>query len=77
VKLSINGNHEDISEAYTIEELLTYKNVEQPLMVTVELNGVILDRSDFDTMRLKENDVVEFLYFMGGGSALRGTHVHE
>lgn len=77
MKLSINGNQEDISEAYTIEELLMYKNVEQPLMVTVELNGVILERSDFGTVQIKENDAVEFLYFMGGGSVPRGTDVHE
>ena len=38
-----------------------------PEMVSVELNGDILDRDAFDTTNLKEDDEVEFLYFMGGG----------
>jgi sulfur carrier protein len=77
MKLSINGNREEVVGELTIEELLAYKNVEQPLMVTVELNGVILKRTDFGTVQIKENDLVEFLYFMGGGSALIGTDIHE
>ena len=40
-----------------------------PEMVSVEINGQILRRPEFDTTALKEGDKVEFLYFMGGGSA--------
>ena len=36
-------------------------------MVSVELNGDILDREAFDSTNLKDDDQVEFLYFMGGG----------
>jgi sulfur carrier protein len=43
-----------------------------PDMVSVELNGEILERSLFESTLLKEGDRVEFLYFMGGGSASRG-----
>jgi sulfur carrier protein len=68
MKISINGNPEEISQALSINELLAYKKVEQPLMVTVELNGVILQRDNFDTIRIREDDAVEFLYFMGGGA---------
>ena len=68
MKISINGNPEDIPDALTTKELLAFKKVEQPLMVTVELNGVILQRDEFETVRTRENDAVEFLYFMGGGS---------
>ena len=38
-----------------------------PEMVSVELNGDILDRGIFETTILKEDDKVEFLYFMGEG----------
>ena len=68
MKISINGNPEEIPHALTIKELLAFKKVEQPLMVTVELNGVILQRDEFESVRTRENDAVEFLYFMGGGS---------
>jgi len=38
-----------------------------PDMVSVELNGQILKRSDFENTVLKDGDKAEFLYFMGGG----------
>ena len=40
-----------------------------PEMVSVELNGDILDRDAFATTQLSNDDEVEFLYFMGGGIA--------
>ncbi|MHB8111504.1 MAG: sulfur carrier protein ThiS [Syntrophorhabdaceae bacterium] len=68
MKVNINGTSEEVSEDLTIEGLLAYKNVEQPLMVTVELNGDILKRDLFSKTKIRENDSIEFLYFMGGGS---------
>lgn len=69
MKLRINGNVEEVLGVLTITELLTEKKVADPDMVTVELNGTILQRRDFVSIRIKEGDAVEFLYFMGGGSA--------
>lgn len=68
MKLTINGEQEEINQTYTIRELLAARKVQSPDMVSVELNGTILKRDDFDTIRIKENDAIEFLYFMGGGS---------
>ena len=68
MKLQINGEKEQVdSNSITITELLKLKDVKMPEMVSVELNGDILDRDAFDTTNLKEDDEVEFLYFMGGG----------
>ena len=55
------------TESLTISDLLAYKEVKMPEMVSVELNGDILDRDAFDSTSLKDDDQVEFLYFMGGG----------
>lgn len=69
MKLTINGNLEEIpGELTTVQDLLSVKKVESPDMVSVELNGTILSRSDFTTVTVKENDTLEFLYFIGGGS---------
>jgi sulfur carrier protein len=69
MNLKINGEQESIDkEALTVSELLTLKEVKMPDMVSVEYNGDILDRDQFDTTQLKDNDEVEFLYFMGGGA---------
>lgn len=66
--LKINGKEKEIEDNLTVSEILVKENVEMPDMVTVQLNGEYLDRDKFDEIVLKENDVIDFLYFMGGGS---------
>jgi sulfur carrier protein len=70
MNLVVNGKNADITETLTISELLTKEDVKLPQMVSVELNGQILKRSEFETTRLKDDDKVEFLYYMGGGTCL-------
>jgi len=67
MKLIVNGKEIDCSESLTVNELLVEQKVKMPEMVSVELNGQILRRSEFESTALKEGDKVEFLYFMGGG----------
>lgn len=69
MNVRINGNQEEIAEDLTIQGLLAYRNVESPNMVSVELNGTILKRPEFEEKKVAEGDVIEFLYFMGGGSS--------
>lgn len=52
----------------TIKELLIEKAVELPEMVSVQLNGNFVKKENFSTTHVKENDEVEFLYFMAGGA---------
>ena len=67
--ITINGKETTIPENNdrTIDSLLEELNVSQRLYVTVELNGEILDRAVYETTPVRDNDVIEFLYFMGGG----------
>ncbi len=68
MELTINGKIENIDkDKLTIAELLKLKDVQMPDMVSVELNGEIIDRKDYETTELKNSDTIEFLYFMGGG----------
>jgi sulfur carrier protein len=69
MQIEINGEATEISGEITVTALLAEHDVEQPDMVSVELNGEILNRSDFDNTTVKAADKVEFLYFMGGGRA--------
>ncbi|MCM2359542.1 MAG: sulfur carrier protein ThiS [Geobacteraceae bacterium] len=57
----------DNQETLDITTLLTVLKVETPEYVTVELNGEILDRENFDATSVKNGDSIEFLYFRGGG----------
>ena len=70
MNLVVNGKNTDISDSMTVTELLAKEDVKMPQMVSVELNGRILKRSEFETTSLKDNDKVEFLYYMGGGKCL-------
>ena len=36
-------------------------------MVSVQINGEFVDRGDFNSTLVNDNDEVDFLYFMGGG----------
>lgn len=68
MNLVVNGKETNIQDGLTISELLVEQNVKMPQMVSVELNGQILKRSEFDLTALTDDDKVEFLYFMGGGN---------
>ena len=68
MKLVVNGKETDVSDGLTVNRLLVEQSVKMPEMVSVELNGQILRRTEFDATTLKDDDKVEFLYFMGGGS---------
>jgi sulfur carrier protein len=67
--LTVNGKKMVIGdkESFSISRLLYELNVADPLYVTVELNGDIMERINFDSIMVKDGGEIEFLYFMGGG----------
>jgi len=67
MNVTVNGEQTELTGAITVSELLTAQDVKMPDMVSVEVNGKILKRAEFDSTTLAEADSVEFLYFMGGG----------
>jgi sulfur carrier protein len=71
--LKISGKDETVPEGISISDLLKEKGIERPETVSVELNGEILNRTEFDQTKLNNDDEVEFLFFMGGGKeSLKG-----
>ncbi len=66
-KIVVNGENQDVQLPLTVAGLIKLNNVLQPEMVSVQVNEEFVDRAEFDTLLLKENDSVDFLYFMGGG----------
>jgi sulfur carrier protein len=68
MKIMVNGEELKMAEPLTVAELLQERKIESPDMVSVEINEEILAKDAFATTLLQENDAVEFLYFMGGGS---------
>lgn len=69
MKISINGQEELFSEEHlSVAALLLAKDVESPDMVSVQLNGSIVARETYQETIVKDADILEFLYFMGGGA---------
>lgn len=67
MKILVAGELKDVKEGLTVAELLVDEQVETPEYVTVTVNDDFIDSADFEKTSLKENDTIEFLYFMGGG----------
>ncbi len=67
MKLNVAGENKEYQEGLTVKELIALENVETPEYVTVSLNDEFVDQGAFESTTLKDGDVVEFIYFMGGG----------
>lgn len=66
--ITVAGEKKEYNEGITVKELIALENVETPEYVTVSLNDEFVEQNAFESTVIKENDSVEFLYFMGGGS---------
>jgi sulfur carrier protein len=68
--IKVNGEKQAVDgDTISVTDLLKKNDVEMPEMVSVQVNEEFVDRDDFDATQVKDNDEVEFLYFMGGGCA--------
>ena len=71
MKITINGENQAIdADTITVKKLLEIKKVKDPEMVSVQLNGNFVKREIFAETQVHENDEIDFLYFMGGGSKI-------
>lgn len=68
VTVKVNGKDIIFEKEVSVNELLEVQKVEMKDYVTVQINDELMDRSDFEDIFVRNGDVVEFLYFMGGGT---------
>ncbi len=64
----VNGEPQEVQLPLSLTELIKQNDVQQPEMVSVQVNDDFVDRNEWDALLIKEGDSVDFLYFMGGGS---------
>ena len=67
-KIYVNGDVQDVNLPLNVSELIKQLLVENPEMVSVQVNEEFAEREDWESIQVKEGDKVDFLYFMGGGS---------
>ncbi len=66
MRVKINGQDMDIRDEITVRELLRELKIEDKTMA-VAINLQVVKKEDWDSRKIKENDRVEFLTFVGGG----------
>jgi len=67
MKLKINGEIKDNIRAATLQELLEELGVTTG-RVAVEVNLQIIRKADYASFGINDNDVIEIVNFVGGGS---------
>ena len=67
-KIFVNGDAQEVNLPLNVSELIQLSDVQQPDMVSVQVNEEFAEREDWEKIQLKEGDKVDFLYFMGGGA---------
>ena len=64
--MKVNGKEVVIKKTQTIYEYLKENNYNLARIV-IELNGEIVSKDKYNTINLKDTDVMEVLTFVGGG----------
>lgn len=67
MKIAVAGVNKEVADGLTVAQLVVDEKVETPEYVTVTINDEFVESGAFEETVLKDGDVVEFLYFMGGG----------
>ncbi len=66
IKIKLNGKFSTINENLSLSIFL--KELKIPLKkVAIELNQEIIDKNNLRTIKLKNNDKIEIVHFIGGG----------
>ncbi len=67
-KIEVNGENRVVNLPLNVTELIKELLVENPEMVSVQVNEEFAEREDWDKIQIQEGYKIDFLYFMGGGS---------
>ena len=66
IKIRLNGKFSTINENLSLSIFL--KELKIPLKkVAIELNQEIIDKNNLKKIKLKNNDKIEIVHFIGGG----------
>ena len=65
-KIQLNGKKISINTNFSVRDLIKkYKLKEKK--IAIELNGAILPKNHYVQKKLKDNDKIEIVQFIGGG----------
>ena len=66
IKIKLNGREKIIAENFILQDLIN--NLKIPIKkVAIELNKEIIDKKKLSKIKLKKDDKIEIVHFIGGG----------
>ena len=65
-KIQLNGKKISISSKFTVKDLIKKYRLKEK-KIAIEVNGIILPKQNYSKKKLKNNDKVEVVQFIGGG----------
>ena len=65
-KIQLNGKKISIKQKISVFDLLKKHKLDKK-KVAVELNGMILAKQLYGKKKIKNNDIIEIVHFIGGG----------
>jgi thiamine biosynthesis protein ThiS len=68
LRVYVNGESKELSGPISLAELVTQLDLPAP-RIAVELNRVVVRRSEWSATILQDEDHLEIVHFVGGGSA--------
>ncbi len=66
IEVTVNGDVRTIDAGHTVTSFLESLDL-HPGLVVVERNREILDRDEYDDVRVEAGDTLELVHFVGGG----------
>ena len=67
LRIQVNGEPHEVADELSLQDLVNFLNLASKRLA-IELNQNVVRRSDWPAMILKEDDRVEIVHFVGGGS---------
>ena len=66
IEIQLNGKIHQLQKSLNVSQLLNSLMINKK-KVAIEINGEVLSKDNYDIYRIKQNDVIEIVTFIGGG----------
>jgi thiamine biosynthesis protein ThiS len=66
LRVYLNGETKDVEDGLTLTQLVSQLDL-PALRIAIELNQVVVRRSEWEKIKLSEDDRIEIVHFVGGG----------